>query len=83
MKVLIPPRWAATVFSLQAADRQHLAAQRDLAGHRHVLADLAPGQRRDERGRHRDPGRGAVLGDGAGRDVDVDVALVEEAGARP
>ena len=58
---------------LHAADRQHLAAQRDLAGHRHVAADRNPGQRRDERGGHRDAGRRAVLRDRALGHVDVDV----------
>ena len=42
------------------------------------LSDGAPGQQRDERGEHRDPGRGAVLRDRAGRDVDVDVARLEQ-----
>ena len=38
MMVVIPARCAPSTFSLSAADRQHAAAQRDLARHRHVLA---------------------------------------------
>jgi hypothetical protein len=63
---------------LDAADGQHLAAQRDLAGHRHVAADLASRERRDHRGRDRDAGRGPVLRDRALRHVDVDVVRLEE-----
>jgi hypothetical protein len=36
---------------LEPADRQHPAAQRDLAGHRHIRADRDAGQHRDDRGR--------------------------------
>ena len=63
---------------LQAADRQHAAAQRDLAGHRHVAADRDAGQHRDDRGRHRHAGRRTVLRRRAFRHVDMDVALVEQ-----
>jgi hypothetical protein len=49
-------------FLLEAADRQHLAAQRDLAGHRHVGAHRDAGQRGDQRRAHADAGARAVLG---------------------
>ena len=39
---------------LEPADRQHLAGQRDLAGHRHVRTDGPPGQ---QRGRAPSPSR--------------------------
>ena len=51
----------------QAADRQHLPGQRDLAGHADVVRDrLAAHERRDRR-RHRHAGRRAVLRHRAGR----------------
>ena len=46
-------------------------------GHHQHRRD-APGQQRDESGEHRDPRRGAVLRDRTGRDVDVDVARLEQ-----
>src|SRR5262245_64727036 len=55
---------------LQPTDRQDLARQRDLAGHRDVVAD---GPARDPGGgggRRRDPGREAVLGAQRYRSVD-------------
>ena len=58
---------------LDAADRQHAARQRDLAGHREVAADRAAGQRRRQRRHHRHARRRAVLRDGAGRHVQVDL----------
>jgi hypothetical protein len=41
---------------LDAADRQHPAAQRDLAGHRDVVAHLDAREQRDERREHRHTG---------------------------
>ena len=61
-----------------AADRQHQARQRDLAGHRDVGAHRHAARRRDDRRRHRHAGRRAVLGDGAGRHVDVQILLGQE-----
>ena len=63
---------------LDAADRQHLAAQRDLAGHRDVGRGAAPGEQRGERGHHRDARRGPVLRHRAGGHVQVQVGLREE-----
>ena len=40
--VVMPARCAASTFSLSAADGQHLAAQRDLAGHGHVVLTGVP-----------------------------------------
>ena len=51
---------------LDPADGQHPPGERDLAGHRDVVACRPLRQRRDEGGGHRDAGRRAVLGDGAG-----------------
>ena len=62
---------------LQAADRQHLPGQRDLAGHRHVVAHRAPAEQRHERGGHRHAGARAVLRDRPGGHVDVEVVLGE------
>ena len=60
-----------------AADRQHLADDRQLAGHRDVGRRGLVRQRRQERARDRDAGRRAVLLDGARREVQVQVARVE------
>ena len=54
----------------QAADRQHLAAQRDFAGHGHIAAHRNPGQRAADGGGQRDAGRGTVLGNGALRECE-------------
>src|SRR5215475_7536174 len=62
---------------LQAADRQHAAAQRDLAGHRNVAAHRNAGHHRYDRAYHGDTGRRAVLRRGPFRHVHVDVFLVE------
>src|SRR4051794_24769481 len=62
---------------LQAADRQHLAGEGDLTGHRDVLADGAPGDQRGQRGGHRDAGARPVLGRRARRHVDVQVVVGE------
>ena len=68
---------------LDAADRQHPARQRDLAGHRQVGADRTARQRRRQRRHHRDARRRAVLRDRAGRHVQVDLGvLVERADRR-
>ena len=57
---------------LHAADRQHPALQRDLAGHADLGAHRRVGQQRHERGRHRDAGARAVLRHGAGGHVHVE-----------
>ncbi len=62
---------------LQAADRQHLAAQRDLAGHGHIGTHRDAGQHRHQRGRHGNARGRAILGRRSFGHVDVDVALLE------
>jgi hypothetical protein len=62
---------------LEPADREDPTAERDLAGHRDVLADGDLRQRAHDGGRHRDARGRAVLGDAAGRDVDVERVLLE------
>src|SRR5438876_2914177 len=64
---------------LHAADGQDESTERDLAGHRDVLADLATGQCRHDRRRHGHAGRRTVLGDGPRRHVDVHGVVLEEA----
>ncbi len=64
--------------ALEPADRQNPAAEGDLAGHGHVLADRDAGEGADHGQGHRDPRRRAVLGDAAGRDVDVQGVLLED-----
>ena len=51
---------------LEAADRQHAAAQRDLAGHRDVVAHRDARQRARDAGRHGDARARAVLADELG-----------------
>ncbi len=63
---------------LDPADREDLAAQRDLAGHREVVAHRPADRGGGEGAQHRDAGRRPVLGDRAGRDVDVERVVVEE-----
>ena len=65
---------------LDAADREHLAAQRDLAGHGDVAMHGDLRDRREQRRGHGDAGRRAVLRDRALGDVDVDVELRVEVG---
>src|ERR1700691_2324933 len=65
---------------LQAADRQHAAAEGDLAGHGDVLAHRNAGQYRDDRSHHGGAGRRRVLGRSAFGYVDVDVLLLEDGG---
>ena len=59
---------------LDAADRQHPALQRDLAGHADARPHRPAGEQADQRGGHGDAGRRAVLGHGAGGDVHVEAA---------
>ena len=80
MIVLMPARCAPEHLLLDAADRQHLAAQRDLAGHRHVVAHRPSGEQRRQRGRDGDAGGRAVLRHRAGGHVDVQVEVLEEVG---
>jgi hypothetical protein len=51
------------------------AAQRDLAGHGDGRIDLAAREQARDRRDHRDAGRRPVLGDRAGRHVDVQSRL--------
>src|SRR5690606_17121801 len=62
---------------LDAAHRQHEAAQADLARHRGVAAHGAAGEQRDECGEHRHARARSVLRRRPGRHVDVDVELAE------
>jgi hypothetical protein len=66
-----------------AADRQHLPAQRELAGHGRVPTDRQAREEGRERGEHRHAGRGAVLGHGAGRHVDVQVVVLNSSSSIP
>src|SRR5919198_3105446 len=54
---------------LQPTDREHLPGQRDLAGHRHVVAHRLAGDQRAQGGGDGDARAGAVLGDRAGGHV--------------
>ena len=76
---LMPARARRQHLLLDAADRQHQAAQADLAGHGDVAADGAVGQQRGQRHEHGDARARPVLRHRARRHVHVDVALLEAA----
>mmetsp|Transcript_1661 Transcript_1661/g.4154 ORF Transcript_1661/g.4154 Transcript_1661/m.4154 type:complete len:295 (-) Transcript_1661:2822-3706(-) len=65
-----------------AADGQNVPAQRNLSGHGRVRAAETTREERDERRADRHPGRGPVLGDTAGGEVQVHVRRVEQVLAR-
>src|SRR5271165_1112329 len=62
---------------LEAADRQHPTAQRDLAGHRDISLYRDAAQHRDDRGHHRHAGGWAVFRRRTLRHMDVNVLLLE------
>ena len=62
---------------LDATDGQHKPAQADLARHRAIAPHGPVGHQRRERGEHRDARARSVLWNGAGRDVDVNIAFFE------
>ena len=65
-------------FFLNAADRQNLSAKRDLSRHCDIATHRNSSQRADQRCRHRDAGRRAVLRNRAFRYVDVQVQMTVE-----
>ena len=65
---------------LEAADGQNLAAQGNLPGHGNILAQRPVGQGRGHGRSHSDAGGRAVLGNGAGRDVDMHIIFLIERG---
>src|SRR5207253_2097951 len=65
---------------LDAADRQHLAAERDLSRHGDVRPNRTAGQQRGERGGDGDARRRPVLGNRARGYVDVQVGVLVELG---
>ena len=65
---------------LDPADREDLAAERDLARHGYFAPHRPPGGERGQRRHDGDPGRGPILGDGPGRHVHVDGLALEELG---
>ena len=65
----------------QAADRQDLAGQGELARHREPVLDLLVEDEGEQGRRHRDARRGAVLGRGALGDMEVDLPALEVFGA--
>src|SRR5439155_2305604 len=68
---------------LNAADGKHFASQRDLARHGQIAAHRNLGERTDDRGRQSDSGGGTILGDGAFRDVDMNIQAAVEVGIQP
>src|ERR1700760_933103 len=62
---------------LEAADGPDATLEGHLTGHPDGVLHRPLGEQRGERGHHRDAGRRAVLGDGAGRDVDVEGLVLE------
>src|SRR6266849_5784985 len=70
-------------FFFQSADRQHFAAQRNLAGHGDIATHRNLAQSAGNRGRDRDSGGGTILGDGAFRHVHVNVEGAVEITLQP
>jgi len=63
---------------LDAADREYVAGEGELAGHGEVAAYCAPGDRRDQRRGDGDPGRGPVDRPDVGLQVDMEVGAARE-----
>src|SRR3546814_7075924 len=63
---------------LDSAHGQYLATQRDFTGHGQVWLHFPLCKGRSQRCEHGDPGRRAVLGDGARGNVNMDVPMIEE-----
>ena len=76
--VLMPPRSAASSFSLRPPDRQHPAPQGNFARHGDVVAHRNTGHHRHDRRGHADTRRWPVLGGRPFRHVHVHVAGVED-----
>ncbi|OQC02803.1 MAG: hypothetical protein BWX80_03015 [Candidatus Hydrogenedentes bacterium ADurb.Bin101] len=68
---------------LDAAHRQHLPSQRDLAGHGQAGRGRRSCQRREKGNEHGQPGGGAVLGNGALGHMDMEVLILVKAGVYP
>lgn len=62
----------------QTADGQYPAPQRDLAGHSDIVPNGDIAQCRNERRAGGDTGGGAILGDRALREMDVDILILVE-----
>ena len=78
MILRMPARVGREDLLLDAPHRQDLAPQGDLAGHGRLVVHRTLGEERGEGGEHGDPGRGTVLGDRAGGDVEVEVRPLEQ-----
>src|ERR1700682_2227003 len=65
-------------FFLEAANGQNFAAEGDFAGHRYVAADRNSGKRADDGSANGDAGGRTVLGNGAFRNVDVNIERTVE-----
>ena len=68
---------------LDAANRQHQPGEGEFAGHGQVVAHALAAVGGVEGGGHGHAGGGAVLGDGAGRHVDVDAAVLDGGALQP
>lgn len=67
-------------FLFESADGEDFAAQGDLARHRYFAADFSAREGGYESGGEGDACRGAILGDSACGDVDVDVCALKSVG---
>src|SRR4030042_3649798 len=68
---------------LDSAHREDQTPEGDLARHGEVLLHRPVREERSQGGEHRDPRRRAVLGNGAGGDMDMEVHLFEEVPGDP
>ena len=63
---------------LDPADREDPTGEGELAGHGDVAARRAMGEKGDEGGGDGNPRRRAVFGGRPGRDMNVDIAIIED-----
>ena len=68
-------------FFLHAAYLQHLAAKRHFTRHGDIAPYGATAEHRGDGQRDRSPGARPILGDGAGGEVDMEIAFLEVLGA--
>ena len=67
-------------FFLQSSDRQDSPSQRDLTGHRYILFHRDTREGGEDGDRHGNAGGRSVLRDGARRDMDMNLFIVQDIG---
>ena len=65
-------------FLLDAANREHLSSEGDFTAHREEFSDFSLGEGTGQCRQHGDPSTWPILGNGALRNVDVDIPFVKD-----